>query len=118
MTGWRAFVNDANKTTVGAFNASIPDLSAVPGVPAPCPRLALASPDEALHGREIARRIGLPAGTVTRELAKLVANTRFPVFTERAMRALERTLAAFEENGARHAPRTVKPTRPSDGRGP
>lgn len=28
-------------------------------------------PDEALHGREIARRTGLAAGTITRELAKL-----------------------------------------------
>lgn len=33
--------------------------------------LLLLHPDEQLHGREIARRIGLPAGTVTRELAKL-----------------------------------------------
>lgn len=29
-------------------------------------------PDEALHGREIARRAGLPSGTVTRELNRLV----------------------------------------------
>ena len=33
--------------------------------------LLLLRPDEALHGREIARRTGLAAGTVTRELAKL-----------------------------------------------
>jgi predicted nucleotidyltransferase len=32
----------------------------------------LLRPDQALHGREIARRTGLPAGTITRELAKLV----------------------------------------------
>ncbi len=34
--------------------------------------LLLLRPDQALHGREIARRTGLPAGTITRELAKLV----------------------------------------------
>jgi DNA-binding transcriptional ArsR family regulator len=33
--------------------------------------LLLLRPDEALHGREIARRTGLPAGTVSRELGKL-----------------------------------------------
>ncbi len=33
--------------------------------------LLLLRPDEALHGREIARRTGLPAGTLTRELKKL-----------------------------------------------
>lgn len=33
--------------------------------------LLLLRPDEALHGREIARRTGLPAGTVTRELTRL-----------------------------------------------
>lgn len=33
--------------------------------------LLLLRPDEALHGREIARRTGLPAGTITRELNKL-----------------------------------------------
>ncbi|MEX8520303.1 MAG: MarR family transcriptional regulator [Leptothrix sp. (in: b-proteobacteria)] len=35
--------------------------------------LLLLRPDEALHGREIARRTGLPAGTVTRELTRLAA---------------------------------------------
>ena len=35
--------------------------------------LLLLRPDEALHGREIARRTGLPAGTLTREL-KLLAD--------------------------------------------
>ncbi len=33
--------------------------------------LLLLRPDEALHGREIARRTGLPAGTVNRELQRL-----------------------------------------------
>lgn len=63
--------------------------------------LLLLRPDEALHGREIARRTGLPAGTVTRELAKLAevgllrrqrrgnqqvysANSDCPVFVELA----------------------------------
>jgi predicted nucleotidyltransferase len=35
--------------------------------------LLLLRPEEALHGREIARRTGLPAGTITRELGKLAA---------------------------------------------
>jgi DNA-binding transcriptional ArsR family regulator len=63
--------------------------------------LLLLRPDEVLHGREIARRTGLPQGTLTRELAKLVgagllkrekrgnqqlygANTESPVFAELA----------------------------------
>ena len=33
--------------------------------------LLLLRPEEALHGREVARRTGLPAGTITRELRKL-----------------------------------------------
>jgi predicted nucleotidyltransferase len=33
--------------------------------------LLLLRPDEALHGREIARRTGLPSGTLTRELMRL-----------------------------------------------
>ena len=33
--------------------------------------LLLLRPEEALHGREIARRTGLPAGTLTRELKRL-----------------------------------------------
>ncbi len=33
--------------------------------------LLLLHPDEALHGREIARRTGLPSGTLTRELVRL-----------------------------------------------
>lgn len=63
--------------------------------------LLLLRPDEALHGREIARRTGLPAGTITRELRKLAevgllkrtkrgnqqvysADTSGPIFTELA----------------------------------
>ena len=33
--------------------------------------LLLLRPEEAMHGREIARRTGLPAGTIARELGKL-----------------------------------------------
>ena len=33
--------------------------------------LLLLQPDESQHGREIARRTGLPAGTLTRELKRL-----------------------------------------------
>lgn len=33
--------------------------------------LLLLRPEQALHGREIARRVGLPSGTVTRELTRL-----------------------------------------------
>lgn len=63
--------------------------------------LMLLRPEEALHGREIARRIGLPAGTVARELQRLAeaglltrerrgnqqvyrANPHSPIFTELA----------------------------------
>ena len=63
--------------------------------------LLLLRPDEALHGREIARRTGLPAGTITRELTKLAevgllkrtkrgnqqvysADSTRPIFTELA----------------------------------
>ena len=63
--------------------------------------LLLLRPEEALHGREIARRTGLPAGTITRELTKLAevgllkrekrgnqqlysADTTCPVFAEMA----------------------------------
>jgi predicted nucleotidyltransferase len=35
--------------------------------------LLLLHPEEALHGREIARRTGLPAGTLTRELKRLAS---------------------------------------------
>jgi predicted nucleotidyltransferase len=63
--------------------------------------LLLLRPDEALHGREIARRTGLPAGTITRELTRLAevgllqrekrgnqqvyrADTGCPIYTELA----------------------------------
>jgi predicted nucleotidyltransferase len=63
--------------------------------------LLLLRPDDALHGREIARRTGLPAGTIARELTKLAevgllkrtkrgnqqiysADTSGPIFTELA----------------------------------
>ncbi len=63
--------------------------------------LLLLRPDEALHGREIARRTGLAAGTITRELTRLAevgllkrekrgnqqlysANTAGPIFSELA----------------------------------
>lgn len=63
--------------------------------------LLLLRPEEALHGREISRRTGLPAGTITRELTKLAdvgllkrekrgnqqvysADTDSPVFNELA----------------------------------
>jgi predicted nucleotidyltransferase len=63
--------------------------------------LLLLRPEEALHGREIARRTGLPAGTITRELTKLAevgllkrtkrgnqqvysADTSGPIFSELA----------------------------------
>lgn len=61
--------------------------------------MLLLHPEEALHGREIARRTGLPAGTLTRELKKLAdvglltqlrrgnqlvysANRKSPIFSE------------------------------------
>ncbi len=63
--------------------------------------LLLLRPEDSLHGREIARRTGLPAGTITRELTKLAdagllrrekrgnqqvysANTSGPIFAELA----------------------------------
>ncbi len=63
--------------------------------------LLLLHPEESLHGREIARRIGLPPGTLTRELKRLAdvgllncerrgnqlvysANRRSPIFEELA----------------------------------
>src|SRR4051812_17571157 len=63
--------------------------------------LLLLRPEAALHGREISRRTGLPAGTITRELTKLAevgllkrekrgnqqvysADTSSPVFAELA----------------------------------
>ena len=63
--------------------------------------LLLLRPEETVHGREIARRTGLSAGTITRELGKLAeagllkrekrgnqqlysANTKAPIFAELA----------------------------------
>jgi predicted nucleotidyltransferase len=63
--------------------------------------LLLLRPEEALHGREISRRTGLPAGTLTRELKRLAevglltqekqgnqvlyrANRASPIYTELA----------------------------------
>jgi DNA-binding transcriptional ArsR family regulator len=63
--------------------------------------LLMLRPEEALHGREIARRTGLPAGTITRELTRLAgvgllkrekrgnqqvysANTASPIYPELA----------------------------------
>ena len=63
--------------------------------------MLLLRPDDALHGREIARRTGLPAGTLTRELKRLAdagllnrerrgnqlvysANRQSPIFEELA----------------------------------
>ena len=63
--------------------------------------MLLLHPEESLHGREIARRTGLPAGTLTRELKRLAevgllkrekrgnqllysANRSSPIFTELA----------------------------------
>lgn len=63
--------------------------------------MLLLHPEESLHGREIARRAGLPAGTLTRELKRLAeagllncerrgnqllysANRRSPIFEELA----------------------------------
>lgn len=63
--------------------------------------LLLLRPEQSMHGREVARRTGLPAGTITRELTKLAevgllrrekrgnqqvysADTSSPVYTELA----------------------------------
>lgn len=63
--------------------------------------MLLLQPGLSLHGREIARRVGLPAGTITRELTRLVdvglllrikrgnqqiysANVQCPIFNELA----------------------------------
>jgi len=63
--------------------------------------LLLLHPEESLHGREVARRTGLPAGTLTRELKRLAsvglltqekrgnqtlyqANRQSPIFSELA----------------------------------
>ena len=82
--------------------------------------LLLLRPEEALHGREIARRTGLSAGAVARELAKLSdvgllnrvrrgnqqlfsANTSCPVFVELAS-ILRKTSGMAEMLGQSLAP--------------
>lgn len=82
--------------------------------------LLLLRPEEALHGREIARRTGLSAGAVARELAKLSdvgllnrvrrgnqqlfsANTSCPVFVELAS-ILRKTSGMAEILGQSLAP--------------
>ena len=74
--------------------------------------LLLLHPEESLHGREIARRTGLPAGTLTRELRRLAsvglltqekrgnqtlyqANRASPIFTELA--GILRKTSGFSE---------------------
>ena len=58
--------------------------------------LLLLRPDEALHGREVARRTGLPAGTITRELGKLAEAG----LLKREKRVKEYRLGAWNEGGA------------------
>ena len=82
--------------------------------------LLLLRPEEALHGREVARRTGLPAGTITRELTKLAeagllrrekrgnqqvysANTSGPIFAELAS-ILRKTLGPGDVLSAALAP--------------
>ncbi len=82
--------------------------------------LLLLRPDETFHGREIARRTGLPAGTVTRELRRLAdvglleresrgnqvlyrANRACPVFEEEAS-ILRKTTGLADELARALAP--------------
>jgi predicted nucleotidyltransferase len=61
--------------------------------------LLLLAPDQALHGREIARRIGLPSGTVVRELNRL-ADAGLLTREKRGNQALysaDRSCPVFEE---------------------
>jgi predicted nucleotidyltransferase len=61
--------------------------------------LLLLHPDEALHGREIARRTLLPSGTITRELARL-AQAGLLKFEKRGNQVLysaNRNCPVFEE---------------------
>src|SRR5688500_17616162 len=85
--------------------------------------LLLLRPDEALHGREIARRTGLPAGTLTRELKRLTdvgllkrekrgnqqvysADTSCPVFHE-VSGILRKTSGLADGLAEARAPQTV-----------
>ena len=61
--------------------------------------LLLLHPDEALHGREIARRTGLPSGTLTRELTRLaqVGLLRRERRGNQLLYSAERSCPVFEE---------------------
>lgn len=61
--------------------------------------LLLLHPDEALHGREIARRTGLPSGTLTRELTRLaqVGLLRREKRGNQLLYSAERSCPVFEE---------------------
>ena len=61
--------------------------------------LLLLHPEEALHGREIARRTGLPSGTLTRELVRLaqVGLLRREKRGNQFLYSAERTSPVFEE---------------------
>ena len=61
--------------------------------------LLLLHPDEALHGREIARRTGLPSGTLTRELVRLahVGLLKREKRGNQFVYSAERTSPVFEE---------------------
>ncbi|MGH8235513.1 MAG: nucleotidyltransferase domain-containing protein [Steroidobacteraceae bacterium] len=61
--------------------------------------LLLLAPDEALHGREIARRTGLPSGTVIRELNRLtdVGLLKREKRGNQSLYSADRTCLVFEE---------------------
>lgn len=61
--------------------------------------LLLLHPDEALHGREIARRTALPSGTLTRELVRLaqVGLLRREKRGNQLLYSADRTCPVFEE---------------------
>ena len=61
--------------------------------------LLLLHPDEPLHGREIARRTGLPSGTITRELTRLaqVGLLKREKRGNQLLYSAERKCAVFEE---------------------